>query len=160
MSTKTQVFAGGAVDFKAAPIPPEWIVSGEPVAQNHVMFVSDDRSSMTLFWRCTAGTFRWIYDEEETIYVLDGGMTLTFPDGTVRRVEAGDVVHFAAGSTALWEVESHVHKIAVFRRPIPAALGGLLHAYRRGAALVADRAGALMPASRQAARVRSPAGVG
>jgi uncharacterized cupin superfamily protein len=125
------VFENKTVQLKSAPIRPEWVISGAPKARNHVLFVSEDRSSLTLFWECTAGVFRWLYDEEETIYVIDGGMTLTYPNGEVRTVGKGDVVYFAAGDTAIWTVESHVQKVAVFRRPMPKTFGQILAVYHK-----------------------------
>ena len=46
----------------------------------------------------------------------------------------GDVVYFAAGDTAVWTVESHVQKIAVFRRPMPKTFGQLLAVYHKAMA--------------------------
>lgn len=138
--SKPRVFENKAVQLKSAPIRPEWIIQGEPLARNHVLFVSEDRSSLTLFWECTAGVFRWIYDEEETIYVIDGGMTLTYPNGEIKTVGKGDVVYFAAGDTAIWTVESHVQKIAVFRRPMPKTFGQLLAVYHKAMARFAPAA--------------------
>jgi uncharacterized cupin superfamily protein len=89
------------------------------VAENQVVAVSGDRSVLTIFWRCSAGAFEWIYDDEETIYILDGGMRLTFPDGRIREVSKGDVIYFPAGTRARWDIPSHVEKVAVFRRPTP-----------------------------------------
>lgn len=135
-----RVFENKAVQLKSAPIRPEWIIEGAPLARNHVLFVSEDRSSLTLFWECTAGVFKWVYDEEETIYVIDGGMTLTYPNGETRTVGKGDVVYFAAGDTAIWTVESHVQKIAVFRRPLPKTFGQLLAVYHKAMARFAPTA--------------------
>lgn len=135
MSLLPRVFFGQEVELKDAPIRPEWILDGDPVAQNHVVFKSEDHSSLTLFWQCSAGSFKWVYDEDETIYVLDGGMTLTYPNGEVKAVGKGDVVYFAAGTEAVWKIDSHVHKLAVFRRPIPGALSGLLRVYHKAMSL-------------------------
>ena len=132
--SKPRVFESKAAQMKSAPIRPEWIISGDPQARNQVLFVSEDRSALTLFWECTAGVFRWIYDEEETIYVIDGGMTLAYPNGETRTVGKGDVVYFAPGDTAIWTVDSHVRKVAVFRRPMPKTFGQILAVYRKAMA--------------------------
>jgi uncharacterized cupin superfamily protein len=135
------VFQNRAVQLKNAPIRPEWIISGNPSARNQVLFVSEDRSSVTLLWTCSAGVFRWVYDEEETLYIIDGGMTLTYPGGETRAVGKGDVVYFAPGDTAVWTVDSHVQKLAVFRRPMPRLLGLLLAVCRKAMARLAPVAG-------------------
>ncbi len=145
------VFESDWADLKPAPIKPEWVTAGAPDAHNKVLFVSDDRSIITILWRCAAGSFRWVYDEEETIYVVDGGMTLTFPDGRMRKVGKGDVVYFAAGTTAIWDVDSHVHKVAVFRRPIPKILGLIVAMHHKAAVLLARLVGLVRPAPAQAA---------
>jgi uncharacterized cupin superfamily protein len=131
-----KVFKGRDVVLGPAPIQPDWIISGNPVAENNVVVISEDRALMTIFWRCSAGAFQWIYDEEETIYILDGGMTLTFPNGEVREVGQGDVVYFAAGTVARWDIASHVHKVAVFRRPTPKLLAPVLAAWHRASSLL------------------------
>ena len=137
MVSRSEVLSGQGIEFKAAPIPESWVISGAPAAQNHVAFVSDDRAVMTIFWRCTAGSFEWIYHDEETIYVLDGGMRLTFPDGEVRQVGAGDAVYFPAGSRAVWDIESHVSKVAVFRRPTPAIFTLLIRCHHKATSITA-----------------------
>jgi uncharacterized cupin superfamily protein len=119
MQPQPLVFDGSRLAYRPAPIRPEWIRGGNPVAENQVVAVSGDRSVMSIFWRCSAGSFEWIYDDEETIYVIDGGMRLTYPNGEVREVGKGDVVYFPAGTRAHWEIASHVEKVAVFRRPTP-----------------------------------------
>jgi hypothetical protein len=119
MQPQPFVFHGSQTAYKPAPIRPEWIRGGDPVAENQVVAVSGDRSVMSIFWRCSAGSFEWIYDDEETIYILDGGMRLTYPNGEVRDVSKGDVVYVPAGTRAHWEIASHVEKVAVFRRPTP-----------------------------------------
>ena len=119
------------LDLRPAPIRPEWIMKGAPVAKNQVIATSADRASMTLMWTCTAGVFKWIYDEDETVYIVDGGVTLTEPDGRVAELKAGDVVFFPAGSQAVWRVDSHVRKIAFFRHPAPRPLWLILRVYRK-----------------------------
>jgi uncharacterized cupin superfamily protein len=148
--SKPRVFDSQDVPFKSAPIRAEWILAGAPIARNHVLFVSEDRSAVTMLWECSAGVFRWIYDEEETIHILDGGMTLTYPNGETRAVAKGDVVYFAPGDTAVWTVESHVRKFAVFRRPMPKALGLVLAACQKAAALLSPAGVRTRPAAQGA----------
>ena len=151
------VFEGDWAGLKPAPIKSDWVIAGAPDAHNKVLFVSADRSIVTILWRCAAGSFRWVYDEEETIYVVDGGMTLTFPDGRVQRVGKGDTVYFPAGAVARWDVDSHVHKVAVFRRPTPRLLGVLAALHHKAAGVVARLIGLLKPAAAQGALVGATA---
>ena len=120
--------SGGVM--QSAPIPPHWVVHGAPVANNRVLARSTDRTATTVMWECTAGKFDWFYDSEETIYVLEGGATLTI-NGKTQAIGPGSVVVFPAGSRALWEVGHYIRKFAVFRQPVPQPLSLCMRAWRR-----------------------------
>ncbi len=107
------------IQLSSAPIRTDWVIEGCPVARNAVLARSADRTAMTLLWDCTAGVFRWVYDQDETIHIIEGGVTLTLPDGRVEVLGPGDVVFFPAGSSATWRVDAYVRKLAVFREPVP-----------------------------------------
>lgn len=117
--SEIQVAQSQDVALEAAPIPTAHVLSGTPTARNAVVFKSDDKLQITLLWHCTAGSFRWFYDEDETILVLEGGMTLHFDDGTTRTCAAGDTVFFPAGTSCIWVIETEVRKLAFFRKPAP-----------------------------------------
>jgi len=110
------------LDLQSAPICRDWILDGEPTARNRVISKSQDGTSVTLLWDCTAGQFNWIYDTDETVYIIEGSATLTDASGT-RRIAAGDVVFFPAGTSATWRVGDYVRKVAVFRHALPRPLG-------------------------------------
>jgi hypothetical protein len=73
-------------------------------------------------WDCTAGRFNWYYDVDETLYVIEGSVTIKDDAGLTHRVSAGDTVFFPAGSHAEWHVENYIRKIAFCRAPLPAPL--------------------------------------
>ncbi len=108
-----------SVTYTAAPLCPEHVISGDPVARNAVLFTSADELQVTLLWHCTAGSFRWYYSDDETILLIDGGMTLHFDNGSSRLCKVGDTVFFPAGTTCVWVIEHEVRKLAFFRRPVP-----------------------------------------
>ena len=110
------------VELSSAPIRPDWVLAGQPTARNAVLAKSADRTALTMVWDCSGGRFRWDYDQDETIHVIEGGAVLTLDDGRVERLGPGDVVFFPAGRSAVWEVESYVRKLAVFREPVPRPL--------------------------------------
>ena len=67
-----------------------------------------------------------------------------------RRFGPGDVIFFPAGSTATWDVESYVRKVAFCRKVLPAPLLLLQKVYGRVRKLFArsgDSVGALSPAA-------------
>jgi len=118
-------------DWRAAPIDPDWILEGRPVARFVPLARGRDDLGSTSLWDCTAGRFRWWFRWDETVHVLDGAVTVTLPDGTVHRLTAGSVAFFPAGSTAVWQVEGYVRKLAVCRRAWPGPLSRAVALARR-----------------------------
>src|SRR5580692_10447092 len=96
--SRIQIAASAGLRPGPAPINPADVLKGNPVASGAGLFRSADRLESAVLWHCTAGTFRWRYGEDETVLVVEGGMTLHFDDGTNRRCGQGDVVYFPAGS--------------------------------------------------------------
>jgi uncharacterized cupin superfamily protein len=130
------VFSKTAVDLKPAPIQPEWVLAGTPTASNAVVAVSRDGLAKTIVWHCTEGSFRWIYDVDETIHILEGAVTLTCEDGSVREIGPGDIVFFPEGSTAVWRVTKPVRKLAFFRYTAPTPVAFAIKATHRLLALI------------------------
>lgn len=106
------------------PITPEWILEGAPKARARLIEESSDGMACSLVWECTAGKFEWHYDIDETILVLEGGMTLRQGDEPERKVSAGDVIFFPKGSRAIWTIESHVRKFALCHAVLPRPIKG------------------------------------
>lgn len=115
-------FGTGNVELGACPIHPDWIIEGAPAARNFVLSRSADGGASTLIWDCTAGRFNWYYDIDETVYVLEGGVTVTDDSGAAHRLGPGDTAFFPAGSHAVWHVDSYIRKVAFCRNTIPAPL--------------------------------------
>jgi uncharacterized cupin superfamily protein len=110
------------VSLNPSPIYAEWILEGSPVARNKVLSQSADGTATTLVWDCTAGRFNWVYDIDETVYVIEGGVVVKDTSGAIRRLGAGDTMFFPAGSRAEWHVENYIRKIAFCRKPLPRLL--------------------------------------
>ncbi len=108
--------------WSLCPIQSDWILEGNPVARVELLSTSADGTASTYFWDCTAGRFNWYYSFDETLYVLEGAVTLKYPEGTVRRVIAGDTIFFPAGSRAEWTVDGYIRKLAFCRTPLPRPL--------------------------------------
>src|ERR1700679_1222876 len=117
--------------FVPTPIKAAWILDGSPVARAEILSSSADGTASTYFWDCTAGRFNWFYTFDETLHILEGSVTLKFPDGHSRHVAAGDVVFFPKGSRAEWTVESYVRKLAFCRTALPGFLVSARDAVRR-----------------------------
>ena len=128
---RVDIFVGSStIQLSPAPIPSEWVLQGTPQARVRVVATSDDNTAMTIVWDCSAGTFNWFYNLDETVSVVEGGMSLTDHSGT-REVVAGDVVYFPAGSQATWKVDRYIRKVAFIRQPIPGSVSLALKVWRK-----------------------------
>lgn len=124
------------VRLEAAPINPDWIVSGNPAARAGLHSESLDGRTSTNIWECSAGSFWWTFHDEETVVILEGSVRVTSETGNVRLLRAGDIAFFAVDSRALWEIDDRVRKIAFVRHPHSrqvAALRDMLGRMKRGA---------------------------
>lgn len=129
----TPSIRGGAEtnNWVSCPVNPAWVLEGTPVARIEHLSSSADGTASTYFWDCTAGRFNWFYTFDETLHILEGSVTLKFPDGRSRHVIAGDVVFFPNGSRAEWTVDSYIRKLAFCRTALPGFLVSARDAVRR-----------------------------
>jgi uncharacterized cupin superfamily protein len=124
------------VELRDAPINPDWIVSGQPVARAGLHSESTAQNTSTNIWDCTAGSFWWTFYDEETVVILEGSVHVTTDREPRRTLKAGDIAFFARDSKALWEIDDYVRKIAFCRHPASAqviALRRVLGAMKRRA---------------------------
>lgn len=105
------------VILEDAPINPDWIVSGAPVARAGLHSPSTDGKASTNIWECTAGSFWWTFYNEETVVILEGSVRVTPQNGPARLLKAGDIAYFARDTRALWEIDDYLRKIAFVRHP-------------------------------------------
>jgi uncharacterized cupin superfamily protein len=130
----------GAVRLRSAPIEPSWIVAGAPRARCAELNRSRDGAAFTLVWDCTAGDFDWIYDQDETVHILEGEAIID--DGSDKRtIGPGDVFLFPAGTTFRWRVPVYVKKLAFLHVPIPAPAFLAVRGLRKLQALTRSLAG-------------------
>ena len=108
--------------FVSNPIRPEWILAGTPAARIALLSSSADGMASTYYWDCTAGKFNWFYSFDETLYILEGSVSLKFPSGQTRLVVAGDTIFFPVGSQAEWTVDKYIRKLAFCRTALPGYL--------------------------------------
>jgi uncharacterized protein len=126
---------GDHLALKAAPINPDWIIRGTPLARIGEHSTSTDEASSTAVWDCTAGEFRWYFAWDETVVIQEGEVHVTDKDGEERLLRAGDIAYFRGGTWATWRIDDYVRKVAFLRKPFPeplATLYRLRNAMRRG----------------------------
>src|ERR1700733_14689984 len=96
----TITFGTPTEKFVVNPIQPEWILDGKPIARLTLLSSSADGTASTYFWDCTAGRFNWFYSFDETFHIVEGEVSLKGPNGTSRRVAAGETEIFPKSSIA------------------------------------------------------------
>lgn len=127
-----------AAQFQPSPIPPAWIVSGDPVAEAVEVSRTEDDDAQVFLWRVTAGTFRWTHRSDEIITILKGEVFVTDADGTRHHLTVGDVAHFPAGAVQTWEVPKELLKSAILKHRGPAPVEAPLRWLRQVRAMVAS----------------------
>ena len=104
----------------------EWrlkaVLEGNPIASYCVVGRSDDGCNISGVWECTPGRFEVHYTWDETIYVLEGRVSIEEENGDVREFKAGDVVHFPIGLRCTWTVHEKIRKIYALFSPEPLEL--------------------------------------
>jgi uncharacterized cupin superfamily protein len=105
-------------DLAPSPIPASDVIDGQPEA-TALLLAERPGGLATGLWSCTAERFRWHYTSDEVIHVIEGEAVITDQNGTVFSVSTGDIIHFAYGTSAVWEVSERVKKVWV----IPARRG-------------------------------------
>lgn len=119
------------VELEPEPIPQEWILSGAPVARAKLLVRSKDWTSSVVVWECAAGTFRWHYGRDETIFVISGEAFQLKENGEERRFGPGEVGFFPAGTSCTWRVDDHIRKVAVLRETMWSPVGLGLKAWKK-----------------------------
>lgn len=127
----------GVASFTPAPIPADWIVSGDPVTEVAKVSETHDGTAQVYLWRTSASTFRWTHQADEIITILDGEVFITEADGKRHHLAPGDVAHFPVGSAQLWEVPESLLKSAILKHRNPAFVEAPLRWMRRARSLVA-----------------------
>lgn len=116
--------------LEPAPIPSDWILEGDPVTRCRRLAGSTDERAFTVMWDCTASRFHWHYEVDETIFVLDGSVIVTDPQGQRHTLRPMDVYLFPNGTRYHWEVPVYVRKLAFVHMPLPAKLRYARRVYR------------------------------
>lgn len=116
--------------LEPAPIRPEWVIAGRPVARTSNLTVSSDGTGTSFVWDCTAGTFHWYFGGDEIVYILEGEVHVE-NDAMQRRLAPGDFALFRADTWARWHVPTYVRKVAVCQDSLPAPLNFFMRQQRR-----------------------------
>ena len=126
--------------LEPAPLRPEWILEGNPVASSHVISRSRDRTQVITTWACTPGAFKWYFGIDETVHIIEGEVFIAdAPGAPERRLGPGDVGFFPAGTWQVWRITKPLRKLAICRHAMPRPLGFALRVYNKLVALALGR---------------------
>ena len=98
------------------PVPEAWIQSGKPKGRGMVLTQAADGQLLCGQWEVTPGKFRWEFDCDEYIYLLEGEVTIRVDGGEPFTLTAGDTAYFPRNSTAVWDVKKTVRKVFFHRK--------------------------------------------
>lgn len=153
MSNPILFAAPADIELAPAPIRPNWILEGKPIARARVLAESADGTSSVMAWSCTAGRFRWCYAVDETVHIISGEVFVTDGSGATRRLGPGDMAFFPAGSRSTWTIPNEVRKLAVCRHSMPRSFGYMLRAWNKVVDIITGfSAGESQPGKRPAAQ--------
>ncbi|MCE2657606.1 MAG: cupin domain-containing protein [Rubrivivax sp.] len=117
-----------AASFQPAPLPAEWVHSGNPAARSLPLTRSADGHLSSGLWDCQAGSFTYIFPCDEIVHILEGDVIVDAQGGQ-RHLRAGDVAFFPQGLETRWTVRHCVKKLAIFHtvtRPLHVRIAGRL----------------------------------
>lgn len=97
------------------PIPPAWILDGQPEGHGRVIIESADGQLGCGQWKCNPGKFRWEYTVDEFVWLVDGEATISVEGSESITLRKGDTVYFPLGTVAIWNIIRPIHKVFFFR---------------------------------------------
>ena len=148
--------AAAEMQLVPTPIDPAWrIDGGEPLTEAAEVVSARDGTTAVYLWQTGRSRFRWEHESDEVVTVLDGECFLSdrsAPPGWrgERRLVAGDVAFFPAGSRTEWRVPDRLRKVSTLVRPLPAPLAEAMRWLRAGKRALGRRRAARVPAGRRA----------
>jgi uncharacterized cupin superfamily protein len=104
-------------DLQPAPINPDWILEGNPIARATTLAIATDKTLSCAVWECCAGSFKWVFGLDEIVQILEGEVVIEEQNAgrKVHTLRAGDTALFQDGMTTLWTVPRYVKKFAIHR---------------------------------------------
>ena len=112
--------------MQPAPIPTDWVIEGQPTTMAAEISHTDDGTTKTYVWSTTKSRFRWLYESDEIVTVIDGEVFVDDGINGERRLGPGAVAFFPAGAKTMWRVPDHLRKIAVLKRPLPGPVASVI----------------------------------
>lgn len=103
-----------------APIDPATLVAGEPVQRGHIYHQDAREGYLAGVWDCTAFTEPMQpYGVDEFMFLLEGSLVMSMPDGTDHRLKAGQGFVIPKGLICQWTQEGYLRKFFMILDPKP-----------------------------------------
>ena len=90
------------------------ILSGSPAQSGRIDYGSLETPLIVGVWECTQGSFKVSYPWNELATILEGNITITFPDGFAHSFGPGDTHYAQKGDTVTWTIHSDKVRKAFF----------------------------------------------
>lgn len=103
-------------ELPSISLPEHEILEGTPDARCAFTAKSADDGAAAGFWSCDVGTYEFVFDYDEFVYLIEGCVEIT-EAGRQHVLRAGDSAHFPQGTTAIWRVTQRMTKYFVARAP-------------------------------------------
>lgn len=86
-------------------------VSGHPVQRMAVLKGESGPKLVHGVWDCTQGEFTIDFTWEESAFILEGEVMVSFASGDRVFLKKGDLVHFPKGTVCRWEIPAYIKKV-------------------------------------------------
>ncbi len=91
-------------DVEPFELPEEDVLKGRPNARIHWLRPEGEGSQAAGVFRCDPSVFRYAWDADETIHVLEGSVRIEVDGGDSIDLGPGGLASFSAGDTGVWNV--------------------------------------------------------
>ncbi|MEU1303680.1 cupin domain-containing protein [Streptomyces shenzhenensis] len=71
------------------------------------------RTLVVALWRSSPQTFEYVFEDDETLHLIEGKVQVTYDDGESVTIEPGDIVSFRKGAATTWTVLENSKKLFV-----------------------------------------------
>lgn len=102
--TRTFATSVDGSDFESFVLPSEDILEGQPNARVHWLRPEGHGSQIAGVYRCDPAVFRYTWEADETIHVLEGRVRIEVEGGPNLELGVGDIASFSAGDRGVWNV--------------------------------------------------------
>jgi uncharacterized cupin superfamily protein len=91
-------------EFESFALPDEDVLEAQPNARVHWLRPEGHGSQVAGVFRCDPAVFRYAWEKDETIHVLEGSLRIEFDGGGGLELGVGDIASFSAGDRGVWRV--------------------------------------------------------